>query len=378
MKKTLLAVAVAAALPVAAFAQTNVTLSGMVKGGLAFTKLDDAPNNGPKGGNATSLDDGSSRFIISGTEDLGGGMRGIFQVDTRFRVEEGGGTLASGNTFVGLAGNWGAFRLGRLDTYYHLGTDEFGARSTALQAASISLVSYIGSSAIAGTTRINNVLRYDLPAMSGFGGGLTYSSNPMGNDGTTVDVPGGNERSKGQAWSADLGYGSGPFKVGAAYWDYKAEGNGSGFAGDPASGAGQKAWRLYGSWDFGVAKVGLLYDQSKLLGGSGGVDTKRGAWSIPVTAKLGPGTALFTYSQTRDVDVTGGVGKIADSGAKMYALGYDYPLSKRTSLGVSYAVINNENNANYMMFTSVPLGGHTPPAAGQDQKQLYLGIKHNF
>lgn len=371
MKKSLLAVAVAAALPAAAFAQTNVTLSGNVKGGLAFTKYSDGATGN---GNSTSLDDGSSRFIISGSEDLGGGMRGIFMIDTRFRVEEGGGTLASGNTFVGLAGNWGSFRMGRLDTYYGFGTDEYGARATALQASNISILSWVGgvaTPAIAAATRINNVLRYDLPAMGGFSGGLTYSTAPFGNDGAIGNL------SKGQAWSLDAAYNGGPFVVGAAYWDAKYEGNGSGAPGTAPDGAGQKSWRLYGSWDFGVAKVGLTYDQSKLLGGSGASDDKRGAWSIPVTAKLGPGTALFTYSQARNVDDSV-AGKIGESGAKMYTVGYDYPLSKRTSLGVSYAVLNNDKNANYALFTSTALGGHAVPLAGQDQKQLYLGIRHAF
>lgn len=377
MKKSLLAVAVAAALPAAAFAQTNVTLSGILKGGLAFTKYSDgAAGNG----NGTSIDDGSSRFIISGSEDLGGGMRGIFMIDTRFRVEEGGGTLASGNTFVGLAGNWGSFRMGRLDTYYGFGTDEHGARATALQASNISILSWVGgvgTPAIAAATRINNVLRYDLPAMGGFSGGLTYSSAPFGNDGAIGNGPSGSSLNKGQAWSIDGAYSGGPWTVGAAYWDAKYEGNGSGAPGAAPDGAGQKSWRLYGSWNFGVAKVGLTYDQSKLLGGSGVGDAKRGAWSIPVTAKLGPGTVLFTYTQARDVDSSVG-GKLADTGAKMYSLGYDYPLSKRTSLGVSYAVLNNDANANYAMFTSTALGGHPVPLAGQDQKQLYLGIRHTF
>lgn len=362
MKKSLLAVAVAAALPAAAFAQTNVTLSGIVKGGLAFTKY----SNGTAGGNdsGTSLDDGSSRFVISGSEDLGGGMRGIFQIDTRFRVEEGGGTLASGNTFVGLGGNWGQFRLGRLDTYYYFGTDEYGGRATALQATSIAILAYMGNTAIAAATRINNVLRYDLPAMGGFKGGVTYSTNPAGNDGLVGDP------AKGQAWSLDGAYAAGPWAVGAAYWDWKAEGS-------PPSGDGQKSWRLYGSWNFGIAKVGLTYDHAKIMSGGAPGDTKRGAWSIPVTAKLGPGTFLFTYSQARDMD-NSVAGKLGDTGAKMYSLGYDYPLSKRTSLGVSYAVINNDTAANYMLFTSIPLGGHPAPTAGQDQKQLYLGIRHTF
>lgn len=359
MRKAILALAVATVLPVAAIAQTNVTLSGFVKTGLAFTRY----SNGAAGNDSgTSLDDGSSRFIISGSEDLGGGMKGIFMIDTRFRPDVGTGTLASGNSFVGVAGNWGSFRLGNLDTYWFFGIDTHHQRATAFQASSTAILSFMGNTPIARVTRTNNILRYDLPVMGGFKGGLAYSTNPQGDDGAVGDA------AKGQAWSVDGAYGSGPFTVGAAYWDWKTEGL--------PSGDGQKAWRLYGSWNFGVATVGLTYDQSKLLSGGAGGDTKRGAWSIPVTAKLGLGTILFTYSQARDMDnpVTG---KADDTGAKMYSLGYDYPLSKRTSLGVSYAVINNANNARYAMLGS-GAAGHPAPTAGQDVKQLYLGLRHAF
>ncbi|MCX8004677.1 MAG: porin, partial [Burkholderiaceae bacterium] len=86
MKKSLIALAVAGAFSSAAFAQSTVTLSGIVKGGVQSVKYKDgtgafAANNGSQLGMA----DGSSRFIISGSEDLGGGLRGIFQIDTRWR-----------------------------------------------------------------------------------------------------------------------------------------------------------------------------------------------------------------------------------------------------------------------------------------------------
>lgn len=357
MKKSLLAVAVAAALPAAAFAQANVTLSGNVKLGVANTRISD----GGVTGSGTSIDDGSSRFIISGSDDLGGGMKGIFMIDSRFRPDESGGALASGNAFVGVAGGFGSVRLGRLDTYYYLGTDEFGGRAVALQHSNISILSWVGgvvTPAIANASRSANVVRYDLPAMGGVSGGVTYSFNFQGNDGAIGDA------AKGDAWSLDLGWKSGPIAVGGAYWDADYEGL--------PTNDGQRAWRLFGSYDFGMFKVGLTWDDSKLKGAT---DAKRGAWSLPVTAKLGPGTVLLTYTQARDVKAGS---TIRDSGAKMFALGYDYPLSKRTSLGVSYAKLKNDANANYALFTMGALGGHPDPTAGQDLGQWYIGLRHAF
>lgn len=375
MKKSLLAVAVAAALPAAAFAQTNVTLSGFVKLGVANTKYSNGVNLAGAGndfanrnGSSSSIDDGSSRFIISGTEDLGGGMKGLFQIDTRFRPDESGGALASGNSFVGVGGGFGSIRLGRLDTYYQYGTDEFGGRATALQASNISILSWVGgvqTAAIANASRSANVIRYDLPAMGGLAGGLTYSTNFQGNDGLTGNgSTATSPSSKGAAWSLDLAWRGGPITVGGAYWDADYEGL--------PTNDGQQAWRLYGNYNFGIFSAGLTWDESKIKGAT---DAKRGAWSIPLTAKLGPGTLLFTYTAARDVKAGG---TIADTGAKMFALGYDYPLSKRTSVGVSYANLKNDANANYALFTSTALGGHPAPGPGQDQRQFYVGLKHAF
>ena len=372
MKKSLLAVAVAAALPAAAFAQSNVTLSGFVKTGIAYTKYDNgtgafAANND----SGTSLDDGSSRFIISGSDDLGNGMKGIFMIDTRFRPDTSGGTLASGNAFAGVAGSFGSIRLGRMDQYYTLGTDEHGGRATALQHSSISLLSYVGSwsaeRTIANGSRTPNLVRYDLPAIGGFFGGAGYSFNGIGaasDDGTLGD------NAKGSAWTIDLGWRGGPITAGAGYWNAENDVN------TPTAGLAAKAlkhtsWRVYGSYDFGMFKVGLTYDDSKVEQ-AGLPDAKRGAWSLPVTAKLGPGTLLFTYTEADDLDNTN------NTGAKMYSIGYDYPLSKRTSVGVSFANINNDSGASYAMFTSTALGGHPVPSAGQDQRQFYVGLRHAF
>lgn len=363
MKKTLIAAAVAAALPAAAFAQTNVTLSGFVKLGVAQTKYSDGPAG--TNGSGTSLDDGSSRFIISGSEDLGNGMRGIFQVDTRFRPDVGSGTLASGNSFVGLAGGFGTIRLGRLDQYYVHGVDSHGGRATPLQASSISLLSYVGSvgNSVANASRTPNLVRYDMPTFSGLSGGIGYSFSSVGpasDDGLIGDD------ADGSAWTVDLTWRGGPIMVGGAYWNAE---NDTGVGG-PAKNLEQTAYRLFGSYNFGMFSVGLTWDNSEVE--IGGVSAERDAWSIPVTAKLGPGTLLFTYTEADDVDGT------SNTGAKMYSLGYDYPLSKRTSIGASVAEIKNDANANYAMFTSAPLGGHPTPVAGQDVRQFYIGLRHAF
>lgn len=380
MKKSLLAVAVAAALPAFAYAQTNVVLSGNVKTGITQTKYSNGTANN---GNHTAMNDGSSRFVISGTEDLGGGLKAIFQIDNRFRPDNAGTqSLAGGASFVGLSGGFGSIRLGKLDTYYIYGLDQHGVRATALQHSNTSILGYVNGSlggttvgtantaTIARNSRLNNVIRWDSPNFGGISGGITYTPGATAGAGAGEGTPG--DAQKGQAWSANIGYAAGPMNVGVAMYDEKVEGYSVAAAGTHK---GAQAWRVFGGYNFGAFAVSAVYDEAKVTTVGGG-DVKRGAWSIPVTAQLGAGTLLFTYSQAMDAKYNGS--KNSNSGAKMYVLGYDYPLSKRTSVGVSYAVLNNDSAAAYGLFTGAALNDLSTPTAGQDQKQLHVGVRHAF
>ncbi|MFI5447355.1 porin [Polaromonas sp. UC242_47] len=372
MKKSLVALAAFAA--VSAFAQSSVTLSGTIKGGVAQTKY----SNGPAGttnGSGLSVADGSSRFIIGGTEDLGGGLKAVFQIDTRFRVDDNGGAptsspLGSGNTFVGLSGGLGTIQLGKMDTHYCLGSDQHGSRATAMQASSCGILGYVGNAgaAIANASRSTNTIRYTTPNFSGFQGQLNYSTSFNGPEG----IPG--DAGKGRAVNAGLNYGNGPIKAGLSIWDAKSESRIAGVAR-----ADQKAYTLFGDYNFGVATVGLTYDNSEINSGLvAGADAKakRSAWSIPVTVPLGAGTFLFTYTKASDIKNNGTTA--ADTGASLISVGYDYSLSKRTSVGVSYARLNNKANAGYALYTQASLNGTPNNAVGQDASQLYLGIRHAF
>ncbi|HMN81428.1 MAG TPA: porin [Burkholderiaceae bacterium] len=404
MKKSLLALAVAAALPGVALAQSSVTLSGNVKLGLAQTKFSNGtatvnlpgvtpatpafPTNPTNNGSITGIADGSSRFILSGVEDLGGGLKGIFQIDQRFRGDESRpSNTADGNTFVGLAGGFGQFRVGKLDLYYGYGTDEHGIRATALQHSNISILSYVnGTTAIARASRSTNVIRYDSPRFGGVTFGLAFSPNAGGGEGG-YQVPvataagalnannplgGTGDFQKGQAVQADLSYAAGPIRAGIAFWDEKTEGYKT-----LGRDAGQKAARIWGGYNFGLFDIGLTVDQSKFTGvNAANQELKRTAFSIPIKVNIGSGTLLFTASAAGKTKLGGATQDGTD--ARMYVLGYDYALSKRTSLGVSYAFLDNKANAAYAPFTGNALGSIANPTAGQDIKQLYLGIRHAF
>ena len=93
MKKSLIAVAVAAALPAAAFAQSSVTLYGVVD--LSLSKA----NQGGKtqmSGNGL-LNNGTGRIGVRGTEDLGGGLKASFNYEQGINGETG---KTDSNTFA--------------------------------------------------------------------------------------------------------------------------------------------------------------------------------------------------------------------------------------------------------------------------------------
>jgi predicted porin len=383
MKKSLIALAVVAALPSVALAQSSVTISGNIKTGITRFSTDSVTGVGKI--KDTAMSDGSSRIILSGTEDLGGGMAAIFQVDNRFNGNDGTsggaysatpqGLLAGGNTFVGVKGGFGEVRFGNLDTHYGKGLDEFGARATSLGASSTSLMDYIGANPIAVTSRTKNVIRYNTPVMSGFSAQIDYSTAPFQIEGgsnyqtsttlTTIN-PG-----KGQASHAEINYRVGPIFAGISIWDAKVENVTNAVALAPTAKSGEESMKLYGSYDLGIAKIGAQYDDSKLKFGSA-ADQKRKASHIAVTAPVGPGAVLFQYSKAQ------GISGQSDTGATQVSIGYDYSLSKRTSVGVNYSKINNESKAAYQFFTGTGLQNSPATSTGTDTSMFYAGVRHAF
>lgn len=381
MKKSLLALAaltaVAGAAQAAAHAGaagSSVTMSGIFKAGWASTKY----SNGAAGTNGTgrAVGDGSSRIIISGVEDLGGGLFAIFQNDTRFRIDDNGGAptaspLAGGNTFIGLRGGFGSLRIGKLDTHYCTGSDQHGSRATALTASSCGVLGYVQHGptnvAIANASRSTNVIRYDLPSVAGLSGGFSYSTAFQSSE---AQPP----TDKGDAWSANIAYALGTtFRIAASYWNAENE---------PRS-QGQKAWTIAGGFAFGPVDVGLTFDESKVesMPAAALGTSKRRAWSVPVVFNVGAGALLATYTKASDIKRSGaatGNGTVANSGASLISVGYAHNLSKRTSLGVSFARLKNDANANYSLYTQAALIGHGNPSANQDMSQFYFGLRHTF
>ena len=131
MNKKLIALAVAGAtVAPAAMAQTAnpVTLYGR-----AYAMFESVEQNGPTAASTLTrrnrVSDQSSLLGVRGTEDLGGGLKAFFQLETGFKVDQNDTTFAARNSGVGLQGGWGSLLMGRWDTPYKVVTtaiDPFG------------------------------------------------------------------------------------------------------------------------------------------------------------------------------------------------------------------------------------------------------------
>jgi predicted porin len=342
MKKSLLALAVLTAVTGAASAQSSVTLYGKVDLGLVL----DSGNAGGKSVRISSGVTGGSRIGFKGVEDLGGGMKASFQLETGYCADQAGGTsqanastafCTGSNAFMGrqahgdLTGAFGAISAGR---QYSLGfnnlttIDPFG---TGFAAKVDNLVDNSGP-------RLNNSAIYSTPSMGGFTASAEIAFGEQTGNWTA-----------GRETGAALTYASGPAYVGFSFYDLGTS---------TGSGAQRKNYLLGGTYDFGVVKVHALAQKSTGAAGLDVLDIMGG-----VTVPVAGGNVMASYIRHNDRSS-------ADKDANQLGVGYLYPLSKRTSVYTAYGRIQNQHGAAFTV------GNATE--AGTGNKAFNLGVVHNF
>lgn len=170
MKKSLVALAVAAALPAFAQAQTSVQLTGSVD--VSVESLNKDANGGAKGDlKVTDGLYGGSRFAIVGSEDLGGGLKALFNLEHRLTADTGAahtaGTFWRGQSWVGLGGGFGTVRFGRQYSPVH----------AAVEAGDMTGQSWYHSSGdLPYASRVNNAISYVSPSLGGFTLAAAYAA----------------------------------------------------------------------------------------------------------------------------------------------------------------------------------------------------------
>jgi predicted porin len=351
MKKSLLALAALAAFASAASAQSSVTLYGRVD--LSVGK--DSGVNDSK-----YLKNGSgSRLGLRGSEDLGGGLSAIFNIEHRFDADTGNSSAARfwhGRSFVGLKGGFGEVVFGREYTTAFLGSqliaDPWGwdtvAASTAGASANLTglggpNLAYGGTVGITGGGGIAKV-RNDSSITYKIGAGGFRFAAQIAEATDTLNT------FKAKPVNFSLGYAGGPLMVALGYERTGNEGvSATSLTGDDIT---EKLMTLNGTYDFGAFKLGGFYGK----GDSFATGASHKSVMLTGTAPIGAGEFRAAYGTLKADD---------QKVNRMFALGYHYSLSKRTTVYVD--MVNNSNTL------AKDLGINTGSSTGYD-----VGIKHNF
>ena len=317
MKKNLIALAVAAAVAAPMVASADATIYGRLHEDFGSV------SNGDE--STMAVTNNASRIGFKGSEDLGDGLKAIWQIESSLGDDKSSfgassaGTLASRNTFVGLSGGFGTALIGKHDTPYKIigrKVDLFGDQYGDTRA----LTNGFGQDA-----RPNNVVAYATPDLGGFGVLAAYvAPNAVDNTATPQDE-------SGSSYSINATYSSDMFWVGGAYQDmaYTTDFN-----------DGVTAYRIAGSVKFADFKVVAGYtDQTGKTNGAG--DDKLSTYGLGAAYTIGGKHVIKGQYYQGEFDPDGG-DKVTASTA---SIGYDYKLSKKTTVGAFYSMISNDSDS---------------------------------
>jgi predicted porin len=343
MKKTLVAVAALVA-ATGSFAQSSVTLYGVVDASLESVK-------GAKTLTRVSSDNlASSRLGFKGVEDLGGGLKANFVLESAIAVDEGksdSSRFFGRAAWVGLSSGYGDLRIGRQDS-------SIGALAgnTAILGGQ-SYDDFKIASMFSGATyrRLDNTITYVAPTfVPGLTTQLQYTTQASGAEATD---------GAGKGFGLSAQYAAGPFGAGLGYLNNKQ-----------AAAASKKdtAVLVYGSYDFGVAKAVAYFEQDKTTGAAETGKLYGVKAVVPVATNFSISAGVSKAKNTnKAADVAG-----ASDDATILAIKAVYDLSKRTSVYGLFTNVDNQKGA------ALTVGGAAAPSAGKNSHGLAFGVKHAF
>lgn len=315
MKKSLIALAVLAASG-AAMAQSSVTLYGIADVYLGSNKT--GVNNATVRNTVVDSQTlNGSRWGLKGTEDLGGGLKAIFQLESGFDISTGasqqGGALFGRQAYVGFSGGFGSVVAGRTYSPYD---DVHGVLTPNHDATVNSMAAVAGWGALADyTPRINNAIKYQSPDFGGITGSVLLG---LGEDKTTA-------LSASRTTALNVKYAAGPILAAAAFQQEKPQG-----AGDKTS-----FTMLGGGYNLGVVNLRAVLENAKKG------DLKDRGYTLGAEAPVGSAaTVSFGYSKSKGQ--VAGTTTHKDTG---YSLLGKYNLSTRTAVYAGWNNITEENDA---------------------------------
>ena len=334
MKRSLIAMAAVLAAGTA-FAQSSVQVYGRVNTSVERQKV--------SGTDAEYvMQNNSSRWGIRGTEDLGGGLKGLFLLESGFGSDDGAltqaGAIFGRESWVGVEGNFGRVRLGNMGATaaYYATADYISMHNHDTGTSSDALYLFPGFK--------QNTISYNTPSF----GGLVVE--------TQFGLKEGGAKNTAQIVA---NYDRGPLHLGASYLQGPTTVDGTTFNGG-------KEYGLRALYELGPVTVGAYFIRNNLDDSTDGTpDAKRNAYRLAAMYTFG-GSEIHANVGYADKFKVGGT-KIDDSDAMQYTVAYNYNLSKRTKVYAFYSKVNNKVNSGYFTGTD-----------NADFSSVAVGVRHNF
>ena len=287
----------------------------------------------------------TTSFIgFRGTEDLGGGLRALFVIESYIRPDLGATGRNDTDAFWGRAswiaveGGFGRVSAGRMPTPYSLASTNF---TPFLGTTGLSpIFANIFRNNVQGDTRFVNALRYSSPKLSGFDLEAMYSLGQ--------EISSGANSGRDRAFDGHVRYVQGALSAIVSTRQINLN--------NASDGHDQRAWMGGITYDFGVAKLTAQYHDGKETFNAAARNVNRKTYEVGATVPVGGrGRILAEVAGTRIDDLSATTSDRRQS----WALGYLHELSKRTEL---YALAYSDTLKN--------------PAV--KQQTLALGIRHRF
>jgi predicted porin len=344
MKKHIIAAAVSAAFAVPAVAQ--VTISGNIEAGYVSSTSTAKVRTSTAG---TMV--GTPTITISGSEDLGGGLKASFKLSQEWvsmNGAEAGGADSQGGLSVSptketnsaqfeessvtVSGGFGAIKLGR---FSHAVRDNFGNYRF------FGDIGRVDSDFRTLNKEVSNSVQFSTPSIAGVTAHVAY-----GNFGVKTAA----EKTPAVT-SGGVQYKAGAFNVGAGWTSYDTSETVKGIT-----------KTVGGSYNFGVAKVGYLYADYRDAGTSR-VDQKANVFQIaaPVGKGLNVGASYHKYDEA------------TSNGGVAYSLVVSQALSKRTAVYAAYVNAKNDGTGGYGQAAIV-----APGSSAGSQNGMGVSVVHKF
>lgn len=381
MQKKLIALAIAG-LSSAAFAQTNVTIYGVADGTFDYIKINNALGN-PSNTRVTS---NGSNLGFKGTENLGNGMKAIFQFETEVNFDNNSSLGLNRDSFVGLAGGFGQVTLGTQTgpTNALGGALDVNSGDTIMSNTAVlgklggayATFGGKGSQFASGSTfdtRFKNTIQYVTPSFSGLQATAMYVANENKDETPGLKI-------NTSAYDLGLTYQNGPVFVGTTYARISEKNDAfTTMVANFGTNTTAKEFRIGGMYDFGMATIRALYARTK---GDGSVsDAKQNVWGIGGTYNVSPnGKLVAQYYKAADVSGSNFGRPTDNTGAKFYTVGYEHSLSKRTMLKAGYAYLKNDSATGTDGFGGYDFGYNSVGLTGDNVKLsgFQFGMRHAF